>query len=86
MFYKFRAECLQDAISFKDKTIGLTDNFKIINQDVDSISIPDVDVEFESELSLDEIIIKMREVFDSHVMIQTLNLIERYTGERNYYL
>ena len=33
-----------------------------------------------------ELIEKMREVVDSHVMIQTLQPIEQYTGERNYKL
>jgi hypothetical protein len=84
MKYKFRAECSLDALTFKDNTIGLTDNFEITQQDIDGLPIPDVDVEFESDLSLDEIIDEMRDIIDGHVMLQTVKPIGEYTGERDY--
>ena len=84
MKYKFRAECSHDALTFRDNTIGLTENFTIIPQDIEGSPIPDVDVEFDSEMSLDEIIDEMREVIDGHVMLQTVKPIEEYTGERDY--
>jgi hypothetical protein len=84
MKYKFRAECSYDALTFIDKTTGLTYNFEIKQQDIDGSLIPDVDVIFESDLSLDEIRDKIREVIDGHVMLQTVKPIDEYTAERDY--
>jgi len=86
MKYKFRAECSNDALMFRENTVSLMDNFNITTQDIDGLAIPDVDVEFESNLTLDEIIDKMKDVIDGHVMFQTVKPIEEYTGERDYHL
>ena len=46
--------------------------------------LPDVEFEFETELALDEIIMTLQDIDDSHVMYQTVKPIDEYTGERDY--
>jgi hypothetical protein len=48
------------------------------------LDIPDVEFEFETDLALDEIIMCLKTIADSHVMYQTVNTLQDYTGERNY--
>lgn len=55
-------------------------NFKMQRDE----QLPDVEFEFETELALDEIIMTLQDIDDSHVMYQTVQPIEKYTGERNY--
>jgi hypothetical protein len=81
MKYKFRAECDHDALTFRDNTIGQTDNFEFFPMDIDGIKIPDVEVIFESELTLEEILEEMSNVMDGHIMCRTVKPIEEYTGE-----
>lgn len=83
MKYKFRAECKTDVLGFKAITIGFTDEFQIEPLE-SSLQIPDVEVVFESELSLNELIDEIRKVPDGHVMMQTLKPFDQYTGEREY--
>lgn len=45
----------------------------------------DQEVEFQSTLSLDDLLRLFEGVVDAHVAFQTLMPIEKYTGERNYY-
>jgi len=45
---------------------------------------PDVEVEIEVDLSLKELRDIMRQIVDSHVMVQTVAQNDEYTGERNY--
>jgi hypothetical protein len=83
MKYKFRAECKTDVLGFIAITIGSTHGFQIEPLE-NSINIPDVEVVFESELSLNELLDEMRKVPDGHVMMQTLKPFDHYTGEREY--
>lgn len=78
--YKFRAECSKDAMQFFIEIGDAAKNFKIQNMG----NIPDVEVEFDSELSLSEIIDEMKALDDSHVMAETVQSIEKYTGERDF--
>ena len=82
--YKFRCEiqydydCLQKVCG-KDMS-----NVLIIPQFIDGYPIPDRVVEFQSTLSIDDLLRKFKSVIDAHVAFQTLMPIENYTGERDY--
>jgi hypothetical protein len=79
--YKLRAECAADAMvlsaitpSLKGFTVEPVEGF------------PDVVVEFRSAETLEAIQAACNRVVDGHVMAQTVQLTENYTGERNYSL
>jgi predicted transcriptional regulator len=76
--YKLRAEGLNDFMNFLGT--GVYSNVK--SYTVEPIGFPDVVVSFETNLSLSEIKAKLREVQDSHVMLDTIKPIKEYTGER----
>jgi len=76
--YKLRAEGLNDFMNFLGT--GVYSNVK--SYTVEPIGFPDVAVSFETNLSLSEIKAKLREVQDSHVMLETIKPIKEYTGER----
>lgn len=80
MTYKLRADTISD--------INILSNFLDVNiiETIKSKVYPDVAVVFESNKSLPELINLIREIEDSHVMYQTIQLEENYTGERNYEL
>jgi len=46
--------------------------------------LPDVTLEFDSDLTLDQIKTKIKQVPDGHVMIQTIKPALEYTGIRDY--
>jgi len=79
MLYKLRAECLQDVVNFIEKIHFNLFSFNIKKDE----KYPDVDFEFETDLVLDEIILNLKDIEDSHVMYQTVNLFKDYTGERD---
>lgn len=83
--YKFRAECALDASIF----FSFFDNeMHDVNIEHD-VELPDVYVDFQSELSLSEIKKTLRPFAkseDLHVVYETLALQKNYTGERNYEL
>lgn len=74
--YKFRAECLHDIIQLMERVPLL--NVKIVKPDI----IPDCTAEITTDLSIADIKNVMREIEDSHVMIETITPISKYTGER----
>ena len=79
--YKLRAECKLDFDNFIKETGKLISN---IRYNLIGKNIPDVVIEFESVLSKEQIIHLMQNlVEDSHVMWQTIQPINLYTGERN---
>jgi len=80
MNYKLRAESTTDVVNFIKTAHELLINFKLESAPL----TPDVYFEFETDLSLDEIILILKEIEDSHVMYQTLNTLESFTGLRNY--
>ncbi len=51
---------------------------------VNAINSLDTELTFNVNLPLDHIMEIIREQQDSHVMLQTVQPIEKYTGERNY--
>lgn len=78
--YRFRAECQADIDALKSLVGGHFDKITIIN----SPPFPDVEVELETEFSLENLRAVMRRVVDGHVMVQTVALRDDYTGERDY--
>lgn len=76
--YKLRAESLNDFLAFLQKGMYM----RVKSFTVEPIGVPDVEVSFETDASLSEIKSKLREVPDSHVMLETVKSINEYTGER----
>lgn len=72
--YKLRAECLHDVL----QTMDFVDRFCITRDN----GYPDVEFDFDSKLSLNEIKARLRGIEDGHVMLETVQLFEKYTGER----
>jgi hypothetical protein len=46
--------------------------------------LPDVEFEFKTTLTLDEILAILSKQVDSHVMMETLRPFDEYTGERYF--
>ena len=73
--FSFRAECQVDVDSFLQKSqesvikLTVTKNVKVTN------GFPDVEIEFESEATLEDLIEVMRKVQNGHVMYQTLRQV-----------
>lgn len=77
--YKLRAEGLNDFLAFLQEGMY----FRVKSFTVETTSGPDVVVSFTTDASLSEIKLKLDEVPDSHVMLETVMPINEYTGERN---
>lgn len=82
----FRAECLADVLSFAFQLWSCPTHKKTIMAIVpDERGIPDVDVVMQSRMSESDLLDVMRQVGDdAHIMLQTLNPLATYTGERDY--
>lgn len=80
--FKLRAECLNDVYNFLSSNKCCHISSWVISKRIES----DIELEFESVLSLNEITEILSEIPDAHVMIQTLSEKEFYTGTRNYNL
>lgn len=76
--YKFRAECQTDVDAFLKKAKA---KVKICSSKRDRM-FPDVVVTIKSDLSKSKVRAIMDRVTDGHVMAQTVERIEDYTGER----
>ena len=74
MKYKLRAECLLDILKLF-KTCHFP-NLKI------EMKAPDCTLEFESVSGIEELKFFIKQIPDSHVMIETLAPLAEYTGER----
>lgn len=81
--YKFRADCQADGMKFFEL---LPSAFKtaVFTPLDEKARFPDVVASFECNLELEEIRNIIREIEDSHVMLQTVAPADKYTGERNY--
>lgn len=95
--FKARAECEHDAICLRDK-LAAVGNLTVKNGDVEAsmpallnfefqhtnldIGMPDVELTFSTFLSLNEVLQIIDTIPDSHVMHESLNFAEQYTGER----
>jgi hypothetical protein len=78
--YSFRAECQHDV----DTWVALIKTDCIDLQSQQDPIFPDVDCTFKSSLSLLQLRNSMMLVPDGHVMYETLNTTDQYTGERDY--
>ena len=79
-FYQFRAECQSDVDVLFRRIYPKIKNAKFCQE----FPFPDVDVEIETDLSLDDLRNEMRAVPDGYVMLETVAPSDEYTGERYY--
>lgn len=75
--FKLRAECFHDVLHLLDKMSKNLYGFKIERD-----FYPDVDFEFVTNLTSDEIIAILKKQDDNHVMMETLKPFDEYTGNR----
>ncbi|OJW46185.1 MAG: hypothetical protein BGO63_03705 [Candidatus Accumulibacter sp. 66-26] len=68
--YSFRAECPADVEAFKAKCVDA--RVRVVTREEPDKLFPDVEVEMETEASMDALQTLLREVVDGHVMLQTL--------------
>ncbi len=81
--YKCRAECYADIDAFiKVANKHITEWYCKRWVDDDNISMPDTEFTFSSDLSIEIMNSILNGLNDCHVMYQTLQLHENYTGER----
>ena len=74
--YRFRAECTLDAMRFfAAADLPNTGFFTLLDG-------PDVEVTFTDTRTHREIVAIMETVPDGHVMAQTVDFVDAYTGER----
>ncbi len=84
--YKCRAECKADVSVVLASNIGGI--YKVVSVVSHHTFLPDVEFTFQSVYSLYDLrkrwlVIESRTEQDLHVMRQTLNLLDKYTGERD---
>jgi hypothetical protein len=78
--HRFRAECQTDVDELR----------QLLGQKIVKITMvqtppfPDVEVEIETGLTLEELRAAMRQVVDGHVMVHTVARSEEYTSKRDY--
>ena len=78
MTYKMRAEGVNDVFEFVRAMGGNIKEYRIIGNTI----IPDVEFEFETKKSLHIVLKTLRQIPDSHVMVETVKPISDYTGVR----
>lgn len=76
--YKLRAECLSDVVNLLK--ILKTSSFLIETMEN---NLPDVELTFITAYNFIEVAGFISKVEDSHVMLQSLNIYDHYTGERD---
>lgn len=84
MRFKFRAECYSDV----ERLLAVIPKKEVKFSDIfpDEV-LPDVEViiDLSDHLSLEDIRNYMRQVIDGRVMVETVQLEEKYTGDRDDY-
>lgn len=75
--FKLRAECVRDAV----KAIL---NIPMVSIKMEQVRFPDVELEFTSNLSFEDIKDRLDKIIDGHVMAESLDYIDKYTGKRNF--
>lgn len=76
--YKLRAECSHDVLQFLKNAIPWLSWFAMTANKC----TPDVEFEFETNMTYSNILSIIESIDDAHVMYQTVNPVELYTGER----
>lgn len=82
MKYKLRAECSNDVAHFIMNAHSQMNNFNMQRD----VKLTNVELEFETELTFDKIIMTLQQIDNSQVMYQTVQPIDKYTGERDFNL
>jgi len=77
--YQLRAECIEDVIDFLNTTQSVLTSFTMIKP---NDNLPDVVLIFQAKINLEEIKYTLREIQNNHVMYETVEYIENYTGKR----
>lgn len=83
--YRWRAECPID----NERLLALLPPYELLKFDsvIQDARFPDTETELTVwSLSLEHLQDIMRQVPDGHIMVQTVQPKDRYTGERNYNL
>jgi hypothetical protein len=82
--YMFRAECLDDILKLLKRLhpVAPVQSFQFSRIP----GLPDLTCEITCDISLDGLRSIMQRVRDGHVMEQTAEIPENYSGERNYEL
>jgi hypothetical protein len=76
--FHFRAECQADVNKLR----------QLLGEKVEKIATtfatayPDVEVEIDTSLSLNDLKATMRQIVDGHAMVETVTQGDEYTGER----
>jgi hypothetical protein len=83
--FKFRAETLFDVGEFL-KHFPVCQEF--VKFEIMNITphLPDIECHFVANVTLNQVRHAMRNIVDGHVMVQTVQPIKKYTGERDYNL
>lgn len=82
--YKMRVECFADLQRFIEVNYRILHDINITPVELDGTPVPDVDCSFSAKESLESLRDVLRMVPDGHVMVQTIQPIEAYTGERDW--
>jgi len=77
--FKLRAECFHDVLLLIDKLSKSLYGYRIERD-----FLPDVEFEFITNMTSNDILAILRKQADSHVMMDTLKPFDEYTGERQY--
>jgi hypothetical protein len=83
LIYKFRGECQHDIDLAKAHLKSKDPSFSIREESVDE-NFGDTELSFSSTLNPNTLDKYLGEVDNPHIMVETLNLASRYTGERTY--
>lgn len=86
--FSFRAECQVDVDCFLQKSSDSNIKVTVTKTVKDTNGFPDVEIEFQSEAKLEDLIKVMQDVEDGHVMYQTLRQVPLSENnlQRKYYL
>lgn len=86
--YGIRAECMYDVTTFeqnlKENKLKMNFEYKLTHEM--EYPLPDVHCELEINLDINQIREIMNLQTDSHVMFETINIYDDYTGEKYYQL
>lgn len=79
--YKFRADCIHDVALFRK--VMNTSGCSILKFKIDTF-MGEPEVEMECDLSLDDLVYLLSLIINGHVMMDSIQLSENYTGAREY--
>ena len=81
--YKLRAETVIDVTGWLNTGPDF-EKITIASQYIEKNKIPDVDIEIETGMSLEDLRASLSQVENGHVMVESVNYFDGYTGERYY--